>query len=121
MKINSFNFFKNNSKIYKNNLRKCSEIFKNLFSIKENFFFNTLSEQYQKNLFLKKIILKKKLHKNILKRFGDKVIQSKSPRIGYAPEVSICTSFWIACIASHKVSRGYMAGSPPVITTMGLS
>ena len=66
MKINSFNFFKNNSKIYKNNLRKCSEIFKNLFSIKENFFFNTLSEQYQKNLFLKKIILKKKLNKNIL-------------------------------------------------------
>jgi len=66
MKINSFNFLKNNSKIYKNNLRKCSEIFKNLFNIKENFFFNTLSEQYQKNLFLKKIILKKKLHKNIL-------------------------------------------------------
>ena len=66
MKINSFNFFKNNSKIYKNNLRKCSEIFKNLFSIKENFFFITLSEEYQKNLFLKKIILKKKLHKNIL-------------------------------------------------------
>ena len=66
MKINSFNFLKNNSKIYKNNLRKCSEIFKNLFNFKENFFFNTLSEQYQKNLFLKKIILKKKLHKNIL-------------------------------------------------------
>jgi len=66
MKINSFNFLKNNSKIYKNNLRKCFEIFKNLFNIKENFFFNTLSEQYQKNLFLKKIILKKKLHKNIL-------------------------------------------------------
>ena len=66
MKINSFNFLKNNSKIYKNNLRTCSEIFKNLFNIKENFFFNTLSEQYQKNLFLKKIILKKKLHKNIL-------------------------------------------------------
>ena len=66
MKINSFNFLKNNSKIYKNNLRKCSEIFKNLFNIKENFFFNTLSEQYQKNLFLKKIVLKKKLHKNIL-------------------------------------------------------
>ena len=66
MKINSFNFLKNNSKIYKNNLRKCSEIFKNLFNIKENFFFNTLSEQYQKNLFLKKIILKKKIHKNIL-------------------------------------------------------
>jgi len=66
MKINSFNFLKNNSKIYKKNLRKCSEIFKNLFNIKENFFFNTLSEQYQKNLFLKKVILKKKLHKNIL-------------------------------------------------------
>ncbi len=66
MKINSFNFLKNNSKIYKKNLRKCSEIFKNLFNIKENFFFNTLSEQYQKNLFLKKIVLKKKLHKNIL-------------------------------------------------------
>jgi glucose-6-phosphate isomerase len=66
MKINSFNFLKNNSKIYKKNLRKCSEIFKNLFNIKENFFFNTLSKQYQKNLFLKKIILKKKLHKNIL-------------------------------------------------------
>ena len=66
MKINSFFFFKNNSKVYRNNLRKCSEIFKNLFNIKENFFFNTLSEQYQKNLFLKKIILKKKLHKNIL-------------------------------------------------------
>ena len=66
MKINSFNFLKNNSKIYKKNLRKCSEIFKNLFNIKENFFFNTLSEKYQKNLFLKKIILKKKLHKNIL-------------------------------------------------------
>ena len=66
MKINSFFFFKNNSKIYRNNLRKCSEIFKNLFSIKENFFFNTLSEQYQKNLSLKKIVLKKKLQKNIL-------------------------------------------------------
>ena len=66
MKINSFNFLKNNSKIYKKNLRKCSEIFKNLFNIKENFFFNTLSEQYQKNLFLKKIVLKKKLQKNIL-------------------------------------------------------
>ena len=66
MKINSFFFFKNNLKIYRNNLRKCSEIFKNLFNIKENFFFNTLSEQYQKNLSLKKIVLKKKLQKNIL-------------------------------------------------------
>jgi glucose-6-phosphate isomerase len=66
MKINSFNFLKNNSTIYKNNLKKCSEIFKNLFNNKENFFFNTLSEQYQKSLLLKKIVLKKKLHKNIL-------------------------------------------------------
>jgi glucose-6-phosphate isomerase len=66
MKINSFNFLKNNSTIYKNNLRKCSEIFKNLLNNKENFFFNTLSEDYQKRLFLKKIVLKKKLHKNIL-------------------------------------------------------
>jgi glucose-6-phosphate isomerase len=66
MKINSFNFLKNNSTIYKNNLRKCSEIFKNLLNNKENFFFNTLSEDYQKKLFLKKIVLKKKLHKNIL-------------------------------------------------------
>ena len=64
MKINSFNFLKNNSTIYKNNLRKCSEIFKNLLNNKENFFFNTLSEDYQKRLFLKKIVLKKKLHKN---------------------------------------------------------
>ncbi len=66
MKINSFNYLKNNSIIYKNNLRKCSEIFKNLFNNKENFFFNTLSEDFQKRLFSKKIILKKKLHKNIL-------------------------------------------------------
>ncbi len=66
MKINSFNFLKNNSTIYKNNLKKCYEIFKNLFNDKENFFFNTLSEQYQKSLLLKKIVLKKKLHKNIL-------------------------------------------------------
>ena len=66
MKINSFNFLKNNSIIYKNNLRKCSEIFKNLFNNKENFFFNTLSEDYQKRLSLKKVLLKKKLHKNIL-------------------------------------------------------
>jgi glucose-6-phosphate isomerase len=66
MKINSFNFFKKNSKIYKNNLSKCSEIFNYLLSNKENFFLNTLSEEFQKNLFLKKKILKKKLHKNIL-------------------------------------------------------
>ena len=35
MKINSFNFLKNNSTTYKNNLKKCSEIFKNLFNNKE--------------------------------------------------------------------------------------
>ena len=66
MKINSFNFLKNNSRVYKNNLRKCSEIFKNLLNNKENFFFNTLSEGYQKSLFLKRIFLKKRIHKNIL-------------------------------------------------------
>ena len=66
MKINSFNFLKNNSITYKNNLRKCSEIFKNLLNNKENFFLNTLSEGYQKSLFLKRIYLKKRIHKNIL-------------------------------------------------------
>jgi len=66
MKVNSFNFVKNNSTLYKNNLRKCTEIFKNLLNNKENFFFNTLSEEYQKSLFFKKKSLKKKLHKNIL-------------------------------------------------------
>jgi glucose-6-phosphate isomerase len=66
MKINTFNFLKNNSTFYKNNLKKCSEIFKNLLNNKENFFFNTLTEEFQKSLFLKKIVLKKKLHKNIL-------------------------------------------------------
>lgn len=66
MKINSFNFLKNNSITYKNNLRKCSEIFKNLLNNKENFFLNTLSEGYQKSLFLKRIFLKKRIHKNIL-------------------------------------------------------
>jgi len=66
MKISSFNFLKNNSTIYKNNLRKCSDIFKNLLNNKENFFFNTLSKEFQKSLFSKKIFLKKKIHKNIL-------------------------------------------------------
>ncbi len=66
MKINTINFLKNNSKFYKNNLRKCSEILKDLLNNKENFFFNTLSEQYQRSLFFKKNSLKKKLHKNIL-------------------------------------------------------
>jgi glucose-6-phosphate isomerase len=66
MKINSFNFLKKNTLLYKENLRKSSEIFKNLINNKENFFINTLSEDFQKNLFLKKNILKKKLNKNIL-------------------------------------------------------
>jgi glucose-6-phosphate isomerase len=66
MKINSFNFSKNNSIIYKNNLRKCSEIFKDLLDNKENFFLNTLSDEFQKSLSLQKKFLKKKLHKNIL-------------------------------------------------------
>ena len=66
MKINSFNFLKNNLIAYKNNLRKCSELFKNLLNNKENFFLNTLSEEYQKSLFLKRIVLKKRIHKNIL-------------------------------------------------------
>ena len=78
MKINSFNFLKNRTTFYKNNLRKCSEIFKNLLNDKENFFFNTLSEEYQKSLFLKKIVLKKKLHKNILiVGMGGSVLGSK--------------------------------------------
>jgi glucose-6-phosphate isomerase len=66
MKINSFIFLKNNSITYKNNLRKCSELFNNLLNNKENFFLNTLSEEYQKSLFLKRIVLKKRIHKNIL-------------------------------------------------------
>ena len=66
MKIKSFNFLKNNSITYKNNLKKCSEIFKNLLNNKENFFFSTLSEEFQKSLFLKRIVLKKRIHKNIL-------------------------------------------------------
>jgi len=66
MKINSFNFLKKNTLLYKENLRKSSEIFKNLINNKENFFINTLSEDFQKNLFLRKNSLKKKLNKNIL-------------------------------------------------------
>jgi glucose-6-phosphate isomerase len=66
MKINSFNFLKNNSTIYKNNLRKCSGLFKDLLDKKENFFLNTLSDEFQKSLSLQKKFLKKKLHKNIL-------------------------------------------------------
>jgi hypothetical protein len=58
MKINLFNFLKNNSISYKNNFRKCSKIFKDLLVNKENFFFNTLSVEYQKTVSLKKSILK---------------------------------------------------------------
>ena len=78
MKINSFNFLKNNSITYKNNLRKCSEIFKNLLNNKENFFFDTLSPEYQKILFLKKVAVKKRIHKNILiVGMGGSVLGSK--------------------------------------------
>ena len=78
MKINSFNFSKNNSIVYKNNLTKCSAIFKNLLNNKENFFFNTLSPEYQKNIFLKKIVVKKRIHKNILiVGMGGSVLGSK--------------------------------------------
>ena len=78
MKINLFNFLKNNSISYKNNFRKCSKIFKDLLVNKENFFFNTLSVEYQKTVSLKKSILKQKLHKNILViGMGGSVLGSK--------------------------------------------
>ncbi len=78
MKINSFNFSKNNSITYKNNIRKCSEIFENLLNNKENFFFDTLSPEYQKILFLKKVAVKKRIHKNILiVGMGGSVLGSK--------------------------------------------
>ena len=78
MKIDSFTFVKNNSTIYRKNFEKCSKIFENLLNSKENFFFDTLSEQYQKNLFLKKILFKKKLHKKILViGMGGSVLGSK--------------------------------------------
>ena len=78
MKIDSFTFVKNNSTIYRKNFEKCSKIFENLLNSKENFFFDTLSEQYQKNLFLKKILFKKILHKKILViGMGGSVLGSK--------------------------------------------
>ncbi len=61
MKIDSFTFLKSSSILYRKNLGKCSEIFKNLLNSKENFFFDTLNEHYQKNLFLKKNNIKKKI------------------------------------------------------------
>ncbi|MFM7986288.1 MAG: hypothetical protein ACKPKO_43945, partial [Candidatus Fonsibacter sp.] len=78
MKIDSFTFVKSNSTLYKKNFGKCSKIFKNLLNSRENFFFDTLSEQYQKNLFLKRNLLKKKLHKKILViGMGGSVLGSK--------------------------------------------
>lgn len=78
MKIDSFTFVKSNSTLYRKNFGKCSKIFKNLLNSRENFFFDTLSEQYQKNLFLKKNLLKKKLHKKILViGMGGSVLGSK--------------------------------------------
>ena len=78
MKIDSFTFVKSNSTLYKKNFSRCSKIFKNLLNSKENFFFDTLNEQYQKNLFLKKISLEKKLHKKILViGMGGSVLGSK--------------------------------------------
>ena len=78
MKINLFNFLKNNSTSYKNNFIKCSKIFKDLLVNKENFFFNTLSAEYQKTVSLKKSNLKQKLHKNILViGMGGSVLGSK--------------------------------------------
>ena len=65
MKIDSFTFAKSNLTLYRKNFEKCSKIFKNLLNSRENFFFDTLSEQYQKNLYLKKILLKK----NYIKKF----------------------------------------------------
>ena len=66
MKVNLFNLSKKNSTSNKKNIRICSNILDNLIKDKENFFLSTLSENYQKNIFLKKIILKKKLNTNIL-------------------------------------------------------
>ena len=78
MKIDSFTFVKSNSTLYRKNFSRCSKIFKNLLNSKENFFFDTLNEQYQKNLFFKKISLKKKLHKKILViGMGGSVLGSK--------------------------------------------
>jgi glucose-6-phosphate isomerase len=66
MKISNFDFSLESSKPYKNNFAKCSSILNSLLKNKENFFVNTLSEEYQKNLHLKTSLLKKKLRKKIL-------------------------------------------------------
>jgi len=66
MKINFFNANKKISASYKKNIHTCSNIFNDLIKNKENFFLDTLANNYQKNIHLKKLILKNKLNKNIL-------------------------------------------------------
>jgi glucose-6-phosphate isomerase len=66
MKVNFFNLSKNKNHLFKKNFHLCSDIFDNLIKNRENFFINTLSENYQKNIHLKKSILNKQLNKNIL-------------------------------------------------------
>ncbi len=66
MKINFFNTVNKISASHKKNINTCFNIFNDLIKNKENFFLDTLSDNYQKNIHLKKLILKKKLNKNIL-------------------------------------------------------
>ena len=66
MKINFFNIADKISASHKKNINTCFNIFNDLIKNKENFFLDTLSDNYQKNIHLKKLILKKKLNKNIL-------------------------------------------------------
>ena len=66
MKINFFNTADKISASHKKNINTCFNIFNDLIKNKENFFLDTLSDNYQKNIHLKKLILKKKLNKNIL-------------------------------------------------------
>lgn len=82
MKINFFNTAAKISVSHKKNINTCFNIFNDLIKNKENFFLDTLSDNYQKNIHLKKLILKKKLNKNILiigmggSVLGSKVISS---------------------------------------------
>ena len=66
MKINFFNTATKISASHKKNINTCFNIFNDLIKNKENFFLDTLSDNYQKNIHLKKLILKNKLNKNIL-------------------------------------------------------
>jgi glucose-6-phosphate isomerase len=66
MKINFFNTADKISASHKKNINTCFNIFNDLIKNKENFFLDTLSDNYQKNIHLKKLILKNKLNKNIL-------------------------------------------------------